>query len=172
MWRRLMAAYIDLNPVRAKLVEGAEDWRWSGWSAALAGDKEAIAGLCDVLHCTPKDWVAWAKGVYAEMVSERRSDIGLGLRSSFEVDSVLGLRQKSRHLWFSALTSSFSTSAAGRWDLLPLALAWGGQHGATSVPDLRGHGFLRVVESLVRAANARDDDAGLQLGQDDRQCWR
>ena len=72
---RLMAAYIDLNPVRAKLVEGAEDWRWSGWSAALAGDKEAIAGLCDILHCTPKDWVAWAKGVYAEMVSERRSDI-------------------------------------------------------------------------------------------------
>jgi len=72
---RLMAAYIDLNPVRAKLVEGAEDWRWSGWSAALAGDKEAIAGLCDILHSTPKDWVAWAKGVYAEMVSERRSDI-------------------------------------------------------------------------------------------------
>ena len=72
---RLMAAYIDLNPVRAKLVEGAEDWRWSGWSAALAGDREAIAGLCDVLHCRPKDWVAWAKGVYAEMVSERRSDI-------------------------------------------------------------------------------------------------
>jgi len=72
---RLMAAYIDLNPVRAKLVEGAEDWRWNGWSAALAGDKEAIAGLCDVLHCTPKDWPAWAKVVYEDMVSERRSDM-------------------------------------------------------------------------------------------------
>ncbi|MCP5557854.1 MAG: transposase [Verrucomicrobiaceae bacterium] len=72
---RVMAAYIDLNPVRAKLVEGAEDWRWNGWSAALAGDKEAIAGLCDVLHCTLKEWAAWGKRVYAEMVSERRSDI-------------------------------------------------------------------------------------------------
>ena len=28
-----------------------------------------------MLHCEPKDWTAWAKGVYAEMVSERRSDI-------------------------------------------------------------------------------------------------
>ena len=72
---RLMAAYIDLNPVRAKLVEGAEDWRWNGWSAALAGDKEAIAGLCDVLDCKAKDWAEWAKANYAEMVSERRSDI-------------------------------------------------------------------------------------------------
>ncbi|MCP5559450.1 MAG: transposase [Verrucomicrobiaceae bacterium] len=72
---RLMAGYIDLNPVRAKLVEGAEDWRWSGWSAALAGDKEAIAGLCDVLHCSAKEWAFWGKRVYGGMVSERRSDI-------------------------------------------------------------------------------------------------
>ncbi len=72
---RLMAAYIDLNPVRAQLVEGAEDWRWSGWSAALAGDKDAIAGLCDVLDCSVKEWVETGKRVYGEMVSERRSDI-------------------------------------------------------------------------------------------------
>ena len=72
---RLMAAYIDLNPVRAKLVEGAEDWRWNGWSAALAGDKEAISGLWDVLDCKAKDWVEWAKAKYAELVSERRTDV-------------------------------------------------------------------------------------------------
>ncbi|MCB1210587.1 MAG: hypothetical protein KDK97_14750, partial [Verrucomicrobiales bacterium] len=57
------------------LVEGAEDWRWSGWSAALAGDRDAIGGLCDVLHCTPKEWVTWARGVYSVMVSERRSEV-------------------------------------------------------------------------------------------------
>ena len=73
---RLMAAYIDLNPVRAKLVESAEDWRWNGWSAALAGDKEAIAGLCDVLDWSVKEWAERGKRVYGAMVSERRSSVG------------------------------------------------------------------------------------------------
>ncbi len=68
---RLMAAYIDVNPVRAKLVDGAEEWRWNGWSAALEGDKEAIAGLCDVVGCQVKDWPTRGKNAYSGMVSER-----------------------------------------------------------------------------------------------------
>ena len=35
---RTVAAYIDLNAVRAGLVEDPKDYRWSGYAAALAGD--------------------------------------------------------------------------------------------------------------------------------------
>jgi putative transposase len=42
---RTMAAYIDLNPVRAGLVEDPADYRWSGYGAAMGGDGEALEGL-------------------------------------------------------------------------------------------------------------------------------
>jgi len=40
-----MAAYIDLNPVRAKLVEDPKDHRWCGYAEALAGRRRAKEGL-------------------------------------------------------------------------------------------------------------------------------
>ena len=40
-----MAAYIDLNPVRAGLVKDPKDYRWSGYGAALAGKRRAKEGL-------------------------------------------------------------------------------------------------------------------------------
>ena len=43
-----MAAYIDLNPVRAGLVADPKDYRWCGYAAALAGVKAARAGLAIV----------------------------------------------------------------------------------------------------------------------------
>ena len=42
---RAVANYIHCNPVRAKMVESAEDYRWSGLGAAVLGDKRAIRGL-------------------------------------------------------------------------------------------------------------------------------
>ncbi|NBB77851.1 MAG: transposase [Verrucomicrobia bacterium] len=40
-----MAAYIDLNPVRAGLVADPKDYRFCGYAEAVAGRKKAIAGL-------------------------------------------------------------------------------------------------------------------------------
>lgn len=40
-----MAAYIDLNPVRAGLVEDPKDYRFCGYAEAVAGEKEAKQGL-------------------------------------------------------------------------------------------------------------------------------
>jgi REP element-mobilizing transposase RayT len=40
-----IAAYIDLNPVRAGLVRDPKDYRWNGYGGALVGDAEAQAGL-------------------------------------------------------------------------------------------------------------------------------
>ncbi|WP_325099513.1 transposase, partial [Persicirhabdus sediminis] len=46
---RIMSTYIDLNPVRAGMVEKPEAYRWCSYGAALAGDKRARRGLCRVL---------------------------------------------------------------------------------------------------------------------------
>jgi len=40
-----MAAYIDLNPVRAGLVEDPKDYRFCGYAEAVAGNKQAREGL-------------------------------------------------------------------------------------------------------------------------------
>ncbi len=46
--RATVAAYIDLNPVRAKLVEDPKDYRWSGYGEACAGGGLAREGLVAV----------------------------------------------------------------------------------------------------------------------------
>jgi len=42
---RTVGAYIDLNPVRAGIVEDPEDYRWSGYAEAVAGDRRAREGV-------------------------------------------------------------------------------------------------------------------------------
>lgn len=42
---RTIAAYIDINPVRAKIVEDPKDYRWSGYGEAVSGGEAARAGL-------------------------------------------------------------------------------------------------------------------------------
>ncbi len=46
---RRVAGYIDLNPVRAGIVEDPKDYRWSGYGEAVAGKDAARAGLRLVL---------------------------------------------------------------------------------------------------------------------------
>jgi hypothetical protein len=43
---RTMAAYIDLNPVRAGQVKDPKDYRWCGYAEALGGSRRAQRGLC------------------------------------------------------------------------------------------------------------------------------
>jgi putative transposase len=40
-----VAAYIDLNPVRAGIVDDPKDYRWCGYAAAVAGNKASRNGL-------------------------------------------------------------------------------------------------------------------------------
>jgi REP element-mobilizing transposase RayT len=46
---RVTSAYIDLNPVRAGMVDDPKDYRWCGYAEAVAGKKAARAGLQRVL---------------------------------------------------------------------------------------------------------------------------
>ena len=46
---RVVAAYIDLNPVRAGMAKAPEDYRWSGWGEAMAGKRKARDGIRQVM---------------------------------------------------------------------------------------------------------------------------
>lgn len=50
-----VAGYIDLNPIRAGIVDDPKDYRWCGYAEAVAGDAEARRGI-ESFH--PK--VRWA----------------------------------------------------------------------------------------------------------------
>ena len=55
-----VAAYIDLNAVRAGMVERVEDYRWCGYASAVAGNRWAREGLGRILRHSPRvsgeDW--------------------------------------------------------------------------------------------------------------------
>ena len=53
---RTMAAYIDLNPVRAGLVDTPEEYRWCGYAEALGGSKRMRRGLCRVVGWPIDNW--------------------------------------------------------------------------------------------------------------------
>ena len=58
-----MAAYIDLNPVRAGLVKDPKDYRFCGYAEAVSGDPRARKGLRIV-------WAAYASGELRDMSEE------------------------------------------------------------------------------------------------------
>jgi len=53
---RTMALYIDLNPVRAGLVDDPKDYRWTGYGEASGGSKRARRGLCKVMDAPMDSW--------------------------------------------------------------------------------------------------------------------
>jgi len=68
-----MAAYIDLNPVRADLVDDPKDYRWSGYGEAVAGGGRARLGLERLYESDGTLSLALGKGQNAkwEVVGER-----------------------------------------------------------------------------------------------------
>jgi hypothetical protein len=52
-----MAAYIDLNPVRAGLVEDPKDYRWCGYGEAMGGSRRAQRGLARVTGSRLENWL-------------------------------------------------------------------------------------------------------------------
>jgi REP element-mobilizing transposase RayT len=65
---RTMAAYIDLNPVRAGLVEDPKDYRWCGYAEAMGGSKRARRGLCRVLGVPIDSWEAKGREAYRRLI--------------------------------------------------------------------------------------------------------
>ena len=54
--QHLMAAlrYVSLNPVRARLVERAQDWRWSSTPAHLRGKDDGLTALAPIRDRVPR----------------------------------------------------------------------------------------------------------------------
>lgn len=85
-----MAAYIDLNPVRAGLVDDPKNYRWCGYAEALGGSKRARRGLCVILELTVATWESTARETY------RRLLLGAGIEASEEVKES-EMRQGSKY---------------------------------------------------------------------------
>jgi REP element-mobilizing transposase RayT len=77
-----MAAYIDLNPVRAGLVKDPKDYRWSGYGEAVAGRRRAKEGIARVVKglLGQEESLSRSLEVYRAQVyrmgSEEREDLG------------------------------------------------------------------------------------------------
>jgi hypothetical protein len=80
-----MAAYIDLNPVRAGLVEDPKDYRWSGYGEAMGGSQRARRGLAKV---TGKPVDGWEKAGGAEAYRCLLFSSGVEIRDAQNVNVV------------------------------------------------------------------------------------
>jgi hypothetical protein len=49
---RMMATYIDLNPVRAGITDDPGNYRWSGYAEAMAGKADAMEGIARITGAT------------------------------------------------------------------------------------------------------------------------
>ena len=105
---RTVAAYIDLNPVRAGIVPDPKDYRFCGYAAALAGNREMRAGLMSFLK--PDSWTdaaaeyrlslfmtAGAPGA-SDKVALDRDDILAELKRGGKLSLSQILRLRLRHL--------------------------------------------------------------------------
>jgi putative transposase len=59
-----IAGYIDLNPVRAGIVQDPAMYAWSGYGEAVGGSKRARRGLCKVLEVAQDAWSTKAHAYY------------------------------------------------------------------------------------------------------------
>jgi len=75
---RTMAAYIDLNPVRAGLVDEPKDYRWCGYAGAIGGSKRARRAVCVIMKMTVASWESMARIAY------RRLLLGSGIEAGKE----------------------------------------------------------------------------------------
>jgi REP element-mobilizing transposase RayT len=94
-----VAAYIDLNPVRAGLVSNPEDYRWSGYGEAVAGGKGAQKARCGLGSIqregleSPGNEVDWneVKDRYRRLLyiegEERKGDTTTGAGARRGIDS-------------------------------------------------------------------------------------
>ena len=86
-----VAAYVDLNPVRAGLVADPKDYRWCGYAEAVAGRAQAREGLMSFCHSA--DWREAARQ-YRELLLVKSGRAGRS--GKVELDSA-AIRKTLRH---------------------------------------------------------------------------
>jgi REP element-mobilizing transposase RayT len=113
---RAIAAYIDLNPVRAGLVSDPKDYRWSGYAEAVAGRAEAQDGLLWIAkHPSPENAAPAAASTSSESAApgteldwyrewlyakgeEVRDEQGVVVRRGFSEEEIENVRKTGGRL--------------------------------------------------------------------------
>ena len=181
---RTMALYIDLNPVRAGLVEDPKDYRWTGYGEASGGSKRARRGLCKVMEAPMDSWEekrgqltpaeayrCWLFGEGLEVAVEKGIGSGgsagverSGLEVSGRLKSALPLKKKgfSKERVEAVLKSGGKLSRA---DLLLCRVRWFSDGMA-----IGSKGFVEAIFTRCRghfgakrktgARKLREDEAG------------
>ena len=114
---RTVAAYIDLNPVRAKLVDDPKDYRFCGYAEALSGQGQLREALCAMtLHDDlSKALALYRTVIFAKGVGPKRNGEGAGIsdetfREVMDAEGVLPLpvmlRQRIRYFTQGAVIGS------------------------------------------------------------------
>jgi hypothetical protein len=78
---RTVAAYIDLNPVRAGLVEDPKDYRFSGYGEALGGGRQARVGLAIV----DEDLAGYRQTLYGVGSEAREGKVAIDRKEALRV---------------------------------------------------------------------------------------
>ena len=71
---RVVAAYIDLNPVRAGIVKNPKDYRWCSYGEAMGGKQRAREGIQRVMLESAGAWNNEEQA--AEIISDWRAAVG------------------------------------------------------------------------------------------------
>jgi hypothetical protein len=82
---RGVAAYIDLNPVRAGLVKDPKDYRWSGYAEGMGGSRGARAGLGLVEQ---RDNWSQVAAAYRQVLYVKAAESGHSVKAAIEPEEI------------------------------------------------------------------------------------
>jgi putative transposase len=136
---RTVAAYIDLNPIRAGLVAEPEGYRWCGYAEALGGSQLMRRGLCRAIGWPQAGWSRRGKRTHSGAEAYRCLLYEDGIERLAEI----GGKEVTKRRGLSAEAAREVIDAGGKlghFDLVRCRVRWFTEGGA-----LGSESFLRRV---------------------------
>ena len=137
---RTVAAYIDMNPVRAGLVAEPEDYRWCGYTEALGGSRLMRRGLCRAIGWPLGSWTKRGRRKSSGAEAYRCLLYGEGVE---QLADAAGGKTVVKRRGLSVETAREVIEAGGKlghYDLVRCRVRW-----FTEGAALGSEGFLRRV---------------------------
>ncbi len=91
----MIAAYIDLNPVRAGIAEDPKEYRWCSYAEAVVGGKEARRGI--VSFSESKNWTG-AHNRYRQLLFVKAGVSGRSDKTAVDRETILEVQKKGGSL--------------------------------------------------------------------------
>jgi len=114
-----VAAYIDLNPIRAALCADPKDYRYCGYAEAVAtGSEPALAGIRTILDLS--ETTSWK-----DLLSEYRKQLfGRGRRPAVITDPRLSWTRRGRSLRSRMANSQFRSNCVAEFAISAMESFW------------------------------------------------